>query len=183
MIQAQTSPTTGAAENERTGVDPVLFSYAIAGRQSELKSVKHSPKKAELEGITGRMGSLSSAPKEFLRLFKAGQDAARQGNKTQAHELFRRAIEIDPYHEQVWLWLASVVETAEDRRVCFENVLELNPANPTARRQLDYMEQKALHERLNSEDPQSPNRWRLMLLVGLLAVALAVGAALIVITG
>jgi ferric-dicitrate binding protein FerR (iron transport regulator) len=99
----------------------------------------------------GISSDLLNAPKEFLRLFKAGQEAARAGENTKAHELFRQAIEIDPYHEQIWLWLASVVETDEDRRVCFENVLELNPTNPTARRQLLKLEQKALEEALNPD--------------------------------
>jgi ferric-dicitrate binding protein FerR (iron transport regulator) len=99
----------------------------------------------------GISSDLLNAPKEFLRLFKAGQEAARAGENAKAHELFRKAIEVDPYHEQIWLWLASVVETDEDRRVCFENVLELNPTNPTARRQLQKLEQKALEETLNPD--------------------------------
>ena len=97
--------------------------------------------------------NLMHAPKEFLQLFKAGKDAARAGNNDTAHELFRKAIEIDPYHEQVWLWLASVVNTDEDRRVCFENVLELNPSNPTARRQLNKLEQ---HDHEPVTQPQRP---------------------------
>jgi cytochrome c-type biogenesis protein CcmH/NrfG len=102
----------------------------------------------------GISSDLLNAPKEFLRLFKAGQEAARAGENAKAHELFRQAIEVDPYHEQIWLWLASVVETDEDRRVCFENVLELNPTNPTARRQLQRLEQRALEETLNPDAGQ-----------------------------
>jgi cytochrome c-type biogenesis protein CcmH/NrfG len=102
----------------------------------------------------GISSDLLNAPKEFLRLFKAGQEAARAGENAKAHELFRQAIEVDPYHEQIWLWLASVVETDEDRRVCFENVLELNPTNPTARRQLQRLEQRALEETLNPDARQ-----------------------------
>jgi Tfp pilus assembly protein PilF len=94
--------------------------------------------------------NLQNAPKEFLRLFKAGKNAARAGKHDQAHELFRKAIEIDPYHEQIWLWLASVVETDDDRRVCFENVLELDPANATARRQLNRLETRALEDALQT---------------------------------
>ena len=98
---------------------------------------------------------LLNAPQEFLQLFTAGKDAARRGHKTKAHDLFRRAIEVDPYHELVWLWLASVVETDEDRRVCFENVLELNPANQTARHQLHKLEQKVLVEVMHGDARQS----------------------------
>ncbi len=82
------------------------------------------------------------ASKEFLDLFKAGKAAARKGDRAQAHALFRRAIEIDPYHEQIWLWLATVVDQDADKRVCFENVLQLNPSNPTARQQLQRMSDK-----------------------------------------
>lgn len=117
---------------------------------------------------------LLNAPKEFLNLFKAGKTAARQGDNTKAHALFRQAIEIDPYHEQVWLWLASVVETDEDRRVCFENVLELNSSNPTARRQLDLLDQKAVSQFMQTSRKR---RWRKRLVGLLLVVILAAAAA------
>lgn len=104
--------------------------------------------------------NLLNAPQEFLRLFTEGKNAARLGRKQEAHDLFRRAIEVDPYHEQVWLWLASVVETDEDRRVCFENVLELDPENPTARRQLQKLEYRATEsaQKLSPERARQPHR-------------------------
>ena len=131
----------------------------------------------------GISSDLLNAPKEFLRLFKAGQEAARAGENAKAHELFRQAIEVDPYHEQIWLWLASVVETDEDRRVCFENVLELNPTNPTARRQLQKLEQKALEETLRPDDerPKGLTRRRKVfrLIMVLLILAGSVVAAVL----
>ncbi len=104
--------------------------------------------------------NLLNAPQEFLRLFTAGKNAARLGRKQEAHDLFRQAIEVDPYHEQVWLWLASVVETDEDRQVCFENVLELNPENPTARRQLQKLTQRAAeyNATFSSQRSRQPQR-------------------------
>jgi hypothetical protein len=112
----------------------------------------------ESSGEMSASSDLLHAPKEFLNLFNAGKEAARQGHKAKAHKLFRQAAEVDPYHELVWLWLASVVETEEDRRVCFENVLELNPSNPTARRQLQHIEQKALIEVMHPELIRRPAR-------------------------
>jgi ferric-dicitrate binding protein FerR (iron transport regulator) len=133
----------------------------------------------------GISSDLMNAPREFLSLFKAGQEAARNGNKQQAHDLFRRAIEIDPYHEQVWLWLASVVETDDDRRVCFENVLELNPANVTAQRKLQIMDQEALIVAMSPKGKRARwsrrRRWLVRLvLVALIAAAIVVAA---VVTG
>lgn len=125
---------------------------------------------------------LLNAPKEFLKLYQAGKNAAKQGRNAQAHELLRQAIEIDPYHEQVWLWLASVVETDDDRRVCFENVLELNPDNQTAREQLRVIEHRAIIETMHAEpfgqdvdELQPRNHLRVVLfLLLLLAIALVV---------
>ena len=112
---------------------------------------------------------MQNAPPEFLRLFREGKKAARAGDHIRAHALFRQAIEIDPYHEQIWLWLASVVKSDEDKRVCFENVLELNPTNPTARQQLRNLEAQA-----HRATPQVPAptkhsaRWRWLLRLVLL---------------
>lgn len=127
---------------------------------------------------------LLNAPKEFLRLFKAGKEAAKQGSKQQAHALFRKAIEVDPYHEQIWLWLASVVETDEDRRVCFENVLELNPSNRLAKRQLLRMEDRALTETMSFAKPKKKQRsalvrWTLLIMSVLILVTVAVATFLI----
>lgn len=138
--------------------------------------------------------NLEGGSKEFLNLFKAGKAAAKSGNNKKAHDFFRHAIEIDPYREQVWLWLASVVETEEDQRVCFENVLELDPNNLTARRQLQKLEQQRLEEALshtrskkrstgarNKREGRSKWRMRLVLL-NLIAIAAAI-AVLIILYG
>ncbi|GAB4412096.1 MAG: hypothetical protein Kow00106_06620 [Anaerolineae bacterium] len=130
----------------------------------------------------GFSSDLLNAPKEFLQLFKQGKEAAKRGDKARAHELFRQAIEIDPYHEQVWLWLASVVETDEDRRVCFENVLELNPLHPTARQQLQRLEQKRLQKTLTPADQNDKSlsgRRKLFRLILVLLIAAAIVVTLI----
>ena len=123
------------------------------------------------------MADLSNAPKEFLALFKAGKEAAQRGDKPKAHELLRQAIEVDPYHEQAWLWLAAVVETDEDRQVCFENVLELNPQNDVARRQLERIEAKTPIPTLIHDTPQQRRRW--VLILAFLIVLILIGAVVI----
>ncbi len=130
----------------------------------------------------GISSDLLNAPKEFLQLFKAGKEAAKRGDRARAHKLFRRAVEIDPYHEQVWLWLASVVDTDDDRRVCFENVLALNPSHPTARQQLAALAEKQLQGTLSAAAPPRKRlslRRRLFRAVLILLIAAAVSLAII----
>ncbi len=130
----------------------------------------------------GISSDMLNAPRDFLKLFKEGKEAAKRGDNAKAHDLFRQAIVIDPYHEQIWLWLASVVETDEDRRVCFENVLELNPTHPTARRQIHLLDEKRLQESTTETGPHKrrlSRRRRAMRLLLIIAIGAAAGAAIV----
>lgn len=69
-------------------------------------------------------------------LLQAGKSAYTEGNTRRAHDLWREAATLDPYDERVWLALFRVLETPEDKRVCLENILAINPLNAKARRQL-----------------------------------------------
>ncbi|MGD8464842.1 MAG: tetratricopeptide repeat protein [Anaerolineae bacterium] len=54
-----------------------------------------------------------------------------------------RAVELDERSEQGWLWLSSVVETDDDKRLCLENVLAINPSNQHAQSGLQWLDQSA----------------------------------------
>lgn len=69
-------------------------------------------------------------------LLQAGKSAFTEGNTRRAHDLWREAATLDPYDERVWNALLRVLETPEDKRVCLENILAINPLNTKARRQL-----------------------------------------------
>jgi hypothetical protein len=69
-------------------------------------------------------------------LLWAGRQAYGQGDRLRAMDCWRQAAALRPDDERIWLELLSVVEESEDRRVCLENILTINPANEQARRQL-----------------------------------------------
>lgn len=69
-------------------------------------------------------------------LMRAGLVAYASGDHQQAHDLWRQVAAIRPHQEQVWLALLSVVNNEEDRRVCLENILYINPKNRQAQQQL-----------------------------------------------
>lgn len=69
-------------------------------------------------------------------LIRAGQEKLASGDPIEAHRLLHQAASLYPRDERVWLALLDVVKTVEDRRVCLENIVAINPDNKTATRQL-----------------------------------------------
>ncbi|MBA3873516.1 MAG: hypothetical protein ABI970_07765 [Chloroflexota bacterium] len=73
----------------------------------------------------------------FDELFQAGRSAFAMGNLQQAHDFWKEAARLSPFNEQVWLALLDVIDSDEDRRVCLQNILQINPLNVQARRMLN----------------------------------------------
>ncbi len=75
-------------------------------------------------------------------MVREGISAYRAGRKDEARALLLRAVEIDQYNEQSWLWLSAVVESVDEQRTCLENVLTINPNNDRAKQGLQVLNQK-----------------------------------------
>jgi hypothetical protein len=69
-------------------------------------------------------------------MVREGINAAKANRKDEARALLSRAVDLDPYNEEGWLWLSGLVESPQDQRTCLENVLQINPDNARARRGL-----------------------------------------------
>ncbi len=100
-------------------------------------------------------------------LLKAGRKAAKAGDSAAASEHYRKAAELSPYDERVWLALLDVVTAEDDRRVCLENVVRINPSNAKAQRQLEALlppDPQAEAERRYAEDERRKQnrrrKWR-----------------------
>jgi hypothetical protein len=76
-------------------------------------------------------------------MVREGISAYRAGRKDEARALLLRAVEIDQYNEQSWLWLSAVVESVDEQRTCLENVLTINPNNDRAKQGLQMLNQKS----------------------------------------
>ena len=68
-----------------------------------------------------------------------GIEAAKTGDRTTACNIFYDIIDGDPKNEAAWLWLSYVVDSIEDRQICLENVLTINPNNDYAQRNLIHL--------------------------------------------
>jgi tetratricopeptide (TPR) repeat protein len=73
---------------------------------------------------------------EIQHWFREGVAAVKAGEVAQARQLLLQVVEADDKHEQGWLWLSGVMESDEERRICLENVLTINPDNVGAQRGL-----------------------------------------------
>jgi len=65
-----------------------------------------------------------------------GIKAAKNGDKAKARDLLYAVVDKEPRNETAWVWLSYAVESVEDRQVCLENVLTVNPTNQYALRGL-----------------------------------------------
>ncbi|MCJ7551478.1 MAG: hypothetical protein MUQ30_17550, partial [Anaerolineae bacterium] len=74
-------------------------------------------------------------------LLAQGISAAEAGEKAKAHKLFTDVVMRDEQNADAWLWLSRVVDNAEDREICYENILTQDPENTTARDGLTLLRQ------------------------------------------
>ena len=65
-------------------------------------------------------------------LLEQGIAAAKAGRTQEARRILFDVIKLDERNEQAWLWLSGVVESFEDKRICLENALAINPQNSHA---------------------------------------------------
>jgi Tfp pilus assembly protein PilF len=83
------------------------------------------------------------ANEELQNLLRTGIQAAQSGNKAIARRILEQVTEQDPRNELAWIWLASIADSAAERRTYLQKVLEINPQNERARQALEKLEQPA----------------------------------------
>lgn len=122
---------------------------------------------------------------DINELLRRGIEAARAGNRVMARDLLQQVVEDDDKNEKAWFWLASVVETDDERRVCLSNVLHINPNNEKARQAMDALEVKARKQVNEEEVIPGITRRQLTLILGggiLVILVIVVAFAAIAIT-
>lgn len=89
-----------------------------------------------------------------------GIAAARAGQKETARTLLLQVVEADETQIQGWLWLSEVVDGPEDKEVCLENILALDPHNVFAQDGLARLRaEKAGAARATPQDDEFDNEW------------------------
>jgi hypothetical protein len=107
---------------------------------------------------------------------RLGIRTAKAGNRTNARVIFQQILATDKRNEHAWLWMASLAETSTDRRRYLETVLQLNPDNNTAKKQLSMMDKEI--QRVENRSIS----FGVKILLALVAVLVIVGLAIYVFT-
>jgi Tol biopolymer transport system component len=115
-------------------------------------------------------------------LLQKGIDAARAGDRKAARASLERVVEVEPENEKGWFWLASVMDTDEERRLCLRTVLKINPKNAKAQAALDRIEARMKNKPAGSENEVAPGiqRSQLTLILGAAVVIVLVVAIFVV---
>ena len=87
-------------------------------------------------------------------LLRQGVDAARSGDKLTARRLLQQVLLNDKHNVTALMWMASVVDTLEDRRAYLQRVLQVDPNNERAREAL----RRLGGGRISVSEPESVSR-------------------------
>jgi hypothetical protein len=77
-----------------------------------------------------------ATPQEIEQWLQEGITAAKAGQFQQARFRLLDVVEQDRTHEAAWYWLYQVSERQDDKRVCLENLIIINPNNRWAKQAL-----------------------------------------------
>ena len=61
-----------------------------------------------------------------------GIAAAKNGDKTSAIQYFKQALQENPQNIAAWLWMSALVNNVEQKNICYQRVLALDPKNEHA---------------------------------------------------
>jgi tetratricopeptide (TPR) repeat protein len=70
------------------------------------------------------------------KMYKAALEAIDQGQTARARDLFTRLLRTDSSKAEYWLWMSTLVESAQERIYCLESALRVDPNNEAAKRGL-----------------------------------------------
>ena len=86
--------------------------------------------------------AITTYSKDAQQLYDRGIAAARGGQRRIAAGLLTRAVQLDPRHEQAWLWLSGVLDDPYDVEFCLRSALKINPNNAQAQKGLAWVRQR-----------------------------------------
>ena len=149
----------------------LIFTPDGRAQQCERCGFRHELGRSEKDNIVeldkalrfmsfGRQSAVGSGDDPSIRsdrrihrdMLAQGIIAAKQKDMDEAYYYLSRVLKAANSHEEerlsAWMWLSAVAETFEEKRICLENVLVINPSHPEARRALALLEGRLKQEEI-----------------------------------
>lgn len=89
-----------------------------------------------------------------MELFRLGVAALQAGNRENAVQLLSQVVDVNPFNEQAWFYLAAAENDPFMRKRYLERVLELNPSNIKAQDAFIKVEAKLKQPKATKQPPQ-----------------------------
>ncbi|VTR99483.1 serine/threonine-protein kinase [Tuwongella immobilis] len=128
LVDLLVSIESGPVRMKDSAMTPVGLSYSSVNRRVVQPPSRMAP---ETEPVSLQRQPEPIPPPDPSRMVKQilrdGIAAAKSGDRPKAAGLFRQATSLDPNSELAWLWLAGVVDNAEESIPCLQRALEINP--------------------------------------------------------
>ncbi len=74
-------------------------------------------------------------------LLQKAIDLVQTGDKNGAMAILKDLVTKNPKNETAWLWLAACFDNIENKKLCLQNVLKINPVNQKAKQALERLSQ------------------------------------------
>ena len=81
------------------------------------------------------------------RDINSGISAYKSNNKKLATEIFIDLVKENPKNEKAWLWLAACVSKTEEKIVCLNNAISINPKNIDAKNAVAKLEKEVAEQK------------------------------------
>jgi hypothetical protein len=107
-------------------------------------------------------------------LLRLGARTAKAGNKDNARVIFQKVLDADKRNERAWLWMAALADSSIERRRYLQTVLNINPNNATAQKQL-----KSLDQNVRKTESQSLRLGIFIVLILVIALIVLLGIVFI----
>ena len=96
--------------------------------------------------------------REIEKWLEEGIIAAKAGQYEQARFRLLDVVEQDQANETAWYWLYQVFDRHDDKRICLDNLITINPANEWARQELfNYLDPSEIAEYQSQTSQASPD--------------------------
>ncbi|MBI2863984.1 MAG: hypothetical protein HYX94_05430 [Chloroflexi bacterium] len=120
----------------------------------------------------------TGAASHLHNLIEQGKTAGMSGNRRLAYSLFSLAVDLDPKNDEAWLWKGAMTDNGEEKFVCIQQALAIDPNNQKAQQAYRQMAQGPWAARPDSQGAVPASRQSTLGLSAQRgAPGLAVGAA------